>query len=111
MPLSLQPASGLDKQETLSVISPLFACLNERQAKDREGTNTTVRPHPDPTVNTLITAQETEREGEPEGEDEDSWGNTTESKRGSEILSTSWWDTHNITAVVSMVYNLRISDP
>lgn len=60
--LSLQPASVLDKQETLSVISRLFVCLNECQAKDRE--NTHYRPHPDPTVNTLIATQETEREGE-----------------------------------------------
>lgn len=43
--LSSQPASGLDKQETLSVISRLFVCLNECQAKDREG---------NPTVHTLI---------------------------------------------------------
>lgn len=42
LPLSLQPDAGLDKQETLSVISPLFVCLNECQAKDRGGTNTTV---------------------------------------------------------------------
>lgn len=38
--LPFLPASGLDKQESLSVISTVFVCLNERQGKDREGTHT-----------------------------------------------------------------------
>lgn len=103
---SLQPATGMDKQETLSVISRLFVCLNECQGKDRGRTHTTICPHPDPTVNILIVVQEPERDPGRQRTG-DSRGNTTESQRGSEILFTSWCYTQNsggliITGLVTL---------